>query len=230
MCQFPSWYENEEIGEVLFLTDSEAAKELRVSPHLTWEDMIGHGAIQRIYPEAIPSATAKEGFPCPPEIAKEIMRGHMNRLMRAAGYLRLYVDDQGQLHRTDGPAIVRRDGGREWYRKGHRHRDDGPAIEWADGRREWFRHGVLHRDDGPAMEWPSGYQAWYRDGKLHRDDGPAIIGANGDREWYRNGRLHREDGPAVIRANGRREWYRDGIPCRARFPAIPPAIPPAMRP
>jgi hypothetical protein len=44
-----------------------------------------------------------------------------------------YYNEKGELHRTDGPAVVRADGGKSWYLNGKLHRTDGPAIEWADG-------------------------------------------------------------------------------------------------
>ena len=96
----------------------------------------------------------------------------------------------GQLHSFwSQPAVVRADGGQEWYHNGRRHRDDGPAIIGADGGQEW-----------------------YHNGRSHRTDGPALVGADGHQEWYRDDRWHREDGPAVVWADGRQEWWRDGAP------------------
>ena len=40
-----------------------------------------------------------------------------------------WYNDQGKLHRTDGPAVEYRDGSVEWYLHGKRHREDGPAID-----------------------------------------------------------------------------------------------------
>ena len=39
----------------------------------------------------------------------------------------------GQLHRTDGPAIEYANGDKYWYINGQRHRDNGPAVEYANG-------------------------------------------------------------------------------------------------
>ena len=55
----------------------------------------------------------------------------------------VFVDDGGWAHRDDGPAVVRPNGIREWFRHGLRHREDGPAVEglivddefWLNGRR-----------------------------------------------------------------------------------------------
>ena len=71
----------------------------------------------------------------------------------------------GELHRTDGPAIECFDGGKEWYFKGKRHREDGPAVERVNGGRAWYLNGDLHREDGPAVESTYGYRAWYLNGE-----------------------------------------------------------------
>ena len=49
-----------------------------------------------------------------------------------------YYNEQGQLHREDGPARVYADGTKSWYINGKRHREDGPAVEWSDGDKEWY--------------------------------------------------------------------------------------------
>jgi starvation-inducible outer membrane lipoprotein len=33
------------------------------------------------------------------------------------------------------------DGSRLWYLNGQLHRTDGPAVEWADGSRQWWING-----------------------------------------------------------------------------------------
>ena len=55
---------------------------------------------------------------------------------------RLYYNNAGWLHRTDGPAIECPDNSKYWYQYGHLHRTDGPAIERFDGCREWWINGV----------------------------------------------------------------------------------------
>jgi len=74
------------------------------------------------------------------------------------------------------PNVIRGDGTREWHKKGgaeygedQLHRTDGPAIirpkdvalergfpEWV-----WRFHDMKHRLDGPAEQWPSGTKSWY---------------------------------------------------------------------
>ena len=49
-------------------------------------------------------------------------------------------------HRDDGPAIIRANGDKLWYRFGKLHRDDDlPAIELADGVKKWFTNGNFVR-------------------------------------------------------------------------------------
>jgi hypothetical protein len=53
----------------------------------------------------------------------------------------VYYNENGQLHKTDGPAVIfikgLDKGLKEWFINGQRHREDGPAIVWYD-REEWF--------------------------------------------------------------------------------------------
>ena len=49
-----------------------------------------------------------------------------------------------------------------WYNEqGKLHREDGPAVEYADGSKSWFRNGQFHREDGPAVEYADGRKYWY---------------------------------------------------------------------
>ena len=74
-------------------------------------------------------------------------------------------NENGRLHRLDGPAIEYAGGTKDWYQNDQLHRLDGPAVEWANGNTEWWQNGNLHRLDGPAVEWASGFKAWYIYGK-----------------------------------------------------------------
>jgi len=78
------------------------------------------------------------------------------------------------------------DGARRWYQNGELHRTDGPAVEWANGDRYWYQNNQHHRTDGPAIERANGTRLWLQNGKKHRTDGPAIEYSNGDRSWYIN--------------------------------------------
>jgi len=52
----------------------------------------------------------------------------------------IYTKD-GELHREDGPAVIRTDGSQSWYKDGELHREDGPAVIWADGTQLWYKDG-----------------------------------------------------------------------------------------
>ncbi len=93
-----------------------------------------------------------------------------------------------RLHRSQGPAVLRNSGGKEWYRYGQRHRTTGPAVLGVDEM--WFRDG---EDGGPAVTFETSSEEWYCDGKRHRGgDKPAIVLGNGDQEWFWQGERHRE--------------------------------------
>ena len=62
-----------------------------------------------------------------------------------------WFNEQGQLHRTDGPAIIWSDGGTDWHINGRRHRTDGPALTLSAGTQVWYFNDYLHRLDGPAI-------------------------------------------------------------------------------
>lgn len=101
-----------------------------------------------------------------------------------------WKNEDGKLHRLDGPAIEYANGDKSWYVNGERHRTDGPAIEWTDGYNEWHVNGKLHRLDGPAIEWTKetkGAKHWYVNGERHRTDGPAIVHADGNKSWWVDG-------------------------------------------
>ena len=48
---------------------------------------------------------------------------------------------------------------------GQLHREDGPAVICPDGTQKWYINDKLHREDGPAIIYPSGRQYWYINGK-----------------------------------------------------------------
>jgi hypothetical protein len=138
-------------------------------------------------------------------------------------------NEKGELHRTDGPAVERPNGYREWWVEGKPHRVDGPAIEWANGDRSWWVEGKLHRVDGPAIEWANGgYREWWVEGKPHRVDGPAIEYADGTRAWFVNDKRHRVDGPAVAKElkekNSEIEQLREALRFYAEWGIDAPAV------
>lgn len=57
----------------------------------------------------------------------------------------------GQLHRIGGPALIRFNGSKYWFKNGKVHRDDGgPAEIWADGFKAWRQDGKLIKVENPS--------------------------------------------------------------------------------
>ncbi|MDE1834530.1 MAG: hypothetical protein KGH64_04285, partial [Candidatus Micrarchaeota archaeon] len=97
---------------------------------------------------------------------KILVAGHVT-MKRYEGKMKEYRNEQGQLHRANGPAIEYANGGKEWYLNGKRHRTDGPAVEYADGYKAWYLNGQRHRTDGPAVEYADGSKEWYLNDQRH---------------------------------------------------------------
>lgn len=53
-----------------------------------------------------------------------------------------FTDEQGKLHREDGPAIEYEDGFKQWHIHGMHHSVDGPATICPDGKTVWVVRGV----------------------------------------------------------------------------------------
>ena len=51
--------------------------------------------------------------------------------------------------------------GEVWYKDDEIHREDGPAVIGKDGTKEWLINGKLHREDGPATIWSNGRKEWW---------------------------------------------------------------------
>jgi hypothetical protein len=56
-----------------------------------------------------------------------------------------------------------------WFLDGQLHRTDGPAVIYADGYQVWYLHGKRHRTDGSALIGANGYQAWYLNDKEYTE-------------------------------------------------------------
>jgi hypothetical protein len=60
-----------------------------------------------------------------------------------------------------------------WHdENGKLHREDGPAYEGCKGTKEWWINGKYHREDGPAIEGVDGYKKWYLDGEFYGYEKP----------------------------------------------------------
>lgn len=52
-----------------------------------------------------------------------------------------WKNEDGLLHREDGPAFSTLNGYKSWHINGKLHREDGPAIEYSDGCKNWYLNG-----------------------------------------------------------------------------------------
>jgi hypothetical protein len=57
-----------------------------------------------------------------------------------------YRNEQGELHRTDGPAIEYSYGTKAWWINGKPHREDGPAAVYSNGDKEWYLDGFEYTE------------------------------------------------------------------------------------
>lgn len=83
-----------------------------------------------------------------------------------------------------GPTIDQ-NGNKYWFQDGQLHRLDGPALIKIDGTKKWYQDGYLHRLDGPAVIRADGSECWFKKGRVHRTNGPAVIEKDECR-WYIN--------------------------------------------
>lgn len=101
------------------------------------------------------------------------------------------------LHHDDGPAVIKPNGSRYWYRNGRLHRDDGPAIEYRGtltdfdfAERMWLLSGAHGNYSGVNYIPPSTCivkEIWAKNGKYHREDGPAVVCIDGSGAYYIEG-------------------------------------------
>jgi hypothetical protein len=92
MCDFYSWIEKD--GKLFYLDDK------TIETHWPKDDVrehIGHAAIEAIYPEAIGGQHRENAIEIPPQIAKEINRGHMNKMAKAGGWNGARYTSRGHL-------------------------------------------------------------------------------------------------------------------------------------
>ena len=72
--------------------------------------------------------------------------------------------------------VIDLDGNKFWYNEqGKLHRVDGPAIKWWNGYKAWWSHGKLHREDGPAIEYANGDREWYLNDKEYTEEEFALL-------------------------------------------------------
>lgn len=86
---------------------------------------------------------------------------------RVEGGTTYYKDQDGLIHRDgDKPAVIHKNGTKEWYVRGKRHRVGGPAVLYPNGTKVWCEDGERHRNDGPAVEYPDGTCEWRYKGQV----------------------------------------------------------------
>ncbi len=64
---------------------------------------------------------------------------------------------------------------RYYNEQGKLHREDGPATEFSNGCKRWFINGDFHRIGGPAEDYTNGDKCWWKNGKRHRLNAPASL-------------------------------------------------------
>ena len=80
---------------------------------------------------------------------------------------KVWMNEEGKIHREDGPALENLDGSKVWYINGKCHREDGPAFEREDDEyKAWWVNGERHRIDGPAREDNYGWKEWWHHNKF----------------------------------------------------------------
>ncbi len=60
---------------------------------------------------------------------------------------KFWKNENGELHRTDGPAWEGFSGNKAYYVSGLPHRTDGPAVIWSDGFETWHLNGNHYLDE-----------------------------------------------------------------------------------
>jgi hypothetical protein len=152
-----------------------------------------------------------------------------------------YDPETRRLSRQSGPAVILRDGHREWHHNGRLHRTEGPAIITSSGKELWWFEGeslqageVIKRNpdypkgnvvltewgfkvDDPVtkqtifQQFNGGSKHWYKSGFGHRDEGPAVIHPNGKMVWMKDGAIHNEQGPAVVNPGYSDQYWLNNV-------------------
>ena len=59
----------------------------------------------------------------------------------------LYYNENDEVHRVNGPAVIWFNGTEGWYQNDKKHRLDGPAVIWDDGAKSWYINGTNYTDE-----------------------------------------------------------------------------------
>lgn len=75
-----------------------------------------------------------------------------------------YLNDDDEYHRTDGPAIIWRNGNKYFYTHGKQSCTTRPSDYYNDGSVAWAINDQMHRNKGPALDGPNGRKTWWKGG------------------------------------------------------------------
>lgn len=96
----------------------------------------------------------------------------------------VYVNTEGKIHKTTGPAYISR-------------RFDYEI---------WIKDGILHREGGWAYRHKGNF-AWYENGKLHNLHGPAIVDTGGPKQyWILGSRISPTEWKKEVERRKRKEY------------------------
>jgi hypothetical protein len=63
-----------------------------------------------------------------------------------------WINKRGEIHRIDGPAVIFKDGYKEWRINGNLHREDGPAVVFPDGNKQWWINRIRYETKDSYFE------------------------------------------------------------------------------
>lgn len=120
----------------------------------------------------------------------------------AVGFYKGSIDEPGELHRTDGPALFHEDGSLDYYLHGQKLTPPAP--------------GAVLVSVTPASNGMSAVQDWEVDAE--GKDTVTVVGP--EIEYRREGELHRDGGPAVV-GHGEEVWCQYGRVVASPIPPEP---------
>lgn len=82
-----------------------------------------------------------------------------------------YLEDDLLLNKLLSKPVIDYKGNKTWYNEdGQLHRLNGPAYEGANGSKEWYQNGLAHRLDGPSIELVNGDKYWHIEGGFYTEE------------------------------------------------------------
>lgn len=127
-----------------------------------------------------------------------------------------YTDDDGKLHRDDGPAVEYKDGTKEYWKHGKQYdsefKNEKPHVKVTPVEGTPYKKIEITHPDGTveyAIKYPTG-MIEYRNkkGQIHRDgDKPAVIEPGGGKVWYKNGIRSRDNDLPAVEYPHAKYWY-----------------------